>query len=71
MNVAIKNYTLGLSSGSTKGGVIMKYKVYFQGFSYVEADSEDEAVEFYQDDLIYSEQEVTLVEEIDDFVVEV
>ena len=49
----------------------MKYKVNFSGFAYVEADSEDEAIDLYIDLSVYSEQTVTSVEEVDDFVVEI
>ena len=49
----------------------MKYKVNFSGFAYVEADSEDEAIDLYIDLPVYSEQTVTSVEEVDDFVVEI
>ena len=50
----------------------MKYKVNYSGFTYIEADSKEEALELYQgeDKLAYSEQEVVSVEEVDDFVIE-
>jgi hypothetical protein len=49
----------------------MKYKVSFSGFAYVEADSEDEAIELYQNDtIVYSEQDVDLVETVDEFSIE-
>ena len=49
----------------------MKYKVNFSGFTYVEADSEDEAKELAQegDYVIYLEWEYTDVEEVDEFEV--
>ena len=51
----------------------MKYKVNYSGFTYIEADSKEEALELYNDeyDFIYNEQEVVSVEEVDDFVVEI
>lgn len=48
-----------------------KYKVYFSGFAYVEADSQEEAEDIYADEAIYEEVEVTDTEEVDEFVVEV
>ena len=48
-----------------------KYKVNYSGFAYVEADSEEEAKElFYDGEEIYKEWEVTDVEEVDDYLVE-
>lgn len=50
----------------------MKYKINFSGFAYVEADSKEEAIDCMRMDVYdYSEQEVTSVEEVDEFVVEV
>lgn len=50
----------------------MKYKVNFSGFAYVEANSQKEAKNnFITDDIVYSEQCIDSVEEIDDFAVEV
>ena len=50
----------------------MKYRVSFSGFAYVEADSAEEAEELYFDGCeIYEECEVTEIEQIDDFAVEV
>lgn len=47
-----------------------KYKVYYQGFAYVKANSEEEARElFEEEDEVYREQDVTTVEEVDDFLV--
>lgn len=49
----------------------MKYKVTFSGFAYVEANSEEEAIELYQnDETVYAEQQVDLVETVDAFDVE-
>lgn len=50
----------------------MKYKIYYSGFAYVEADSEEEAREkvLYEDDAIYSETQVDNIEEIEEFEVE-
>lgn len=47
----------------------MKYKVNFNGFTYVEADSEDEAKELAQEEdyVIYLEWEYTDVEEVEEF----
>jgi len=41
-----------------------KYRVYFEGFRVVEADTPEEA-EFNEDDYIYGEREITHVEEMD------
>lgn len=50
----------------------MKYKVSFSGFAYVEADNEKEAEEVFFDGCSsYEEYEVTEVEDVDEFVVEV
>lgn len=48
-----------------------KFKVMFSGFSYVEAEDEDEAQEKYndEDDIIYSEREITEVVEVAAFEV--
>ena len=47
-----------------------KYKVCYEGFAYVEADSEEEAKELFEDEEeVYREQEVTTVKEVDDFLV--
>ena len=45
-----------------------KYKVYYSGFSYVEADSEEEAVDCYDSDYVYDEHCVESVEVVDEFV---
>ena len=48
----------------------MKYKINFDGFAYVEANSAEEADDkFVMDDCVYSELCVESIEEIDDFVV--
>lgn len=49
----------------------MKYKVSFSGFTYVEADSPEEAEEkaMYEDDAVYEEKKCESVEEVDEFVV--
>lgn len=49
----------------------MKYKVFYTGFAYVEADSKEEAREkvLYEDDAIYSETQVDNIEEVDEFEV--
>lgn len=47
-----------------------KYKVYFSGFAYVEADSAEEAEEVYRDGLAdYEEWQADRTEEIGEFVV--
>lgn len=48
-----------------------KYKIYFSGFAFIEADSEEEAEEIFWDDPSgdYQECEVDSVEEVDEFVV--
>ncbi len=49
----------------------MKYKVNFNGFAYVEADSESEALEkFNCDDTIYSEYESDYAEEVSECFVD-
>lgn len=47
----------------------MKYKVSFNGFAYVEADSPEEAEEkaMYEDDAIYEEKKCESIEEVDEF----
>lgn len=48
-----------------------KYRVNYSGFVYVEADSQEDALEAYFDgDTIYEESGVDSVEEIDEFDVE-
>lgn len=51
---------------------MIKYKVYFEGYMYVEAENEDEALEIAQDgfDVIYEEKEWGDIEEVDDFSVD-
>lgn len=50
-----------------------KYKVYFSGFAYVEADSAEEAEENFWDDPsgCYQECEVDEIKEVDEFLVEI
>lgn len=48
-----------------------KYKVYYSGFAYVEADSEEEAMEDYEDFNVYEERQIEEVEEVDDFIVDI
>jgi hypothetical protein len=45
-----------------------KYKVYYSGFAYVEADSVEEAEENYEYDCVYEEKQIEKVEEVDEFV---
>ena len=48
-----------------------KYKISFSGFAYVEANSEEDAIEMFDDDLdIFREQRIDSVTEVDEFVVE-
>lgn len=50
----------------------MKYRVDFSGFAYVEANDVRDAKDmFYRDNTEYEEYEITDVELIDDFVVEI
>ena len=46
-----------------------KYKVYYSGMAYVEADSVDDALDKYKSDFIYDEQIPEEVEEVDEFEV--
>lgn len=46
-----------------------KYKVYYSGFAYVEADSEEDALEDYEDFAAYEERHIDSVEEVDDFII--
>lgn len=50
----------------------MKYKVYYSGFYYIEADNEEEAMETDHDDgeTVYDEHGNDSVEEVEDFKVE-
>jgi len=49
----------------------MKYKVIFSKWAYVEADSEDEAMDKAADgDTVYEEEEAIEASEVDEFVVE-
>ena len=51
---------------------VAKYKVYFEGFAYVEATNESIAqLAYEEDDVIYSEEEITEIVEVEDFAVEV
>lgn len=48
----------------------LKYKVKYTGFCYVEADSESEAEDlFFEDDFLYNDCEITDVEQVSEFVV--
>lgn len=44
-----------------------KYKVYYSGFVYVEADSAEDAEENYEHDNVYEEKQIEKVEEVDYF----
>ena len=50
----------------------MKYKVFYSGFVYVDADTADEAKEKVLEEVeeIYSEKQIDSVIEVDEFVVE-
>lgn len=43
-----------------------KYKVYYSGMAYVEADSVDDALDKYESDFIYDERLPEEVEEVDE-----
>ena len=45
----------------------MKYKINFSGIAYVEADNESEAVENFNVDEFYREEEIELIEEVEEF----
>lgn len=46
----------------------MKYKVIYSGFAYIEADSEEEAIEkFWDGQEVYKEGNKPIVEEVDEF----
>lgn len=48
--------------------IYVKYKVNFNGFAYVDADSEDEAIDkFNSGDDIYQELEADSAEEVSDY----
>lgn len=49
----------------------MKYKVYFEGYVYVEAENEDEALELAQEgfDVVLEEKEFGDIEEVDEFTI--
>lgn len=50
----------------------MKYRVSFSGFAYVDADSAEQAEDmFWNDYITYEEKEVTEVEQVDEWIVEV
>ena len=44
----------------------MKYKVNFSGVAYVEADNEQEAVELFNVDELYREEEIEWIEYIEE-----
>lgn len=46
-----------------------KYKVSYSGFVYIEAENEEAAKEDYDFGGAYQEEEITSVEEVDEFVV--
>lgn len=48
----------------------MKYKIKYSGFVYVEADSEEDAIEDYEFNSIYEEKQIDNIEEVDEFIVE-
>lgn len=49
-----------------------RYKIYFDGFAYVEADNEAEAQEnFFEEIHIFSECGITAIDEVDEFIVKV
>lgn len=46
-----------------------KYKICYSGFAYIEADSEEEAMEDYEDFAAYEERHIDSVEEVDEFTI--
>lgn len=51
---------------------ILKYKVEYTGFCYIEADSESEAEDlFFEDDFLYDDCTITNVEQVSEFAVSV
>lgn len=48
-----------------------KYKVYYSGYAYVEADSAEEAADSYEYNSVYEDFWVEAVEEVDEFGVEI
>lgn len=46
---------------------MVKYKVCYSGFAYVEADSVEEAEDNYEFDNVYEEKQICNVEEVDYF----
>lgn len=50
----------------------MRFKVNFTGFAYVEAESEDEAIDkFNSGDDVYKEYEADSVEEVSDYLIHI
>ena len=50
----------------------MRFKVNFTGFAYVEADSEDEAIDkFNSGDEVYKEYEADSAEEVSDYLINI
>ena len=43
----------------------MRYKINFSGIAYVQADNESEAVEKFDVDELYREEEIECIEELD------
>ena len=52
---------------------MIKYKVYFEGYMYVGAENEDDALELAQEgfDVIYEEREFGDIEEVDEFTIDI
>lgn len=50
-----------------------KYKVYYEGFVYIEAYDESEAIDKAEDEfgVIYDEKAFTHAEEVDDFMIKI
>lgn len=46
-----------------------KYKIYYSGFAYVEADSIEDAKYDYEDFNIYEERHIDKAEEVDEFII--
>ena len=45
----------------------MNYKLNFSGYEYIEADSVEEAIENFNVDEAYREEEIEWIEEVDEF----
>lgn len=48
-----------------------KWKVKIEGFAYVEADTEDEAIELFDNGEAYYDEFEKSAEEVDEFIIEI